>query len=265
MPAARQLLSPPSFGLLGIEPVRAALEYARMRLMRRDRLPAGDGHPIVFFPGLGAAPRYMRPLIKHCEALGYACYDWGRGRNIGPQGDITPWLATLADDVQALVDHHAQTVTLIGWSLGGLYAREIAKVVPQRIRQVVTIGSPSSRIADSTNAGWLFRLFGGRELRLPRRVTRSLAVAPRVPTTSIYSRSDGVVAWQACRSVAAPGVENIEVDSSHLGLVWHPDVLRIIADRLAQRDGRWLPWKAESGAERARGTRNRMGPHGMSS
>jgi pimeloyl-ACP methyl ester carboxylesterase len=134
-------------------------------------------------------------------------------------------------------------VTLIGWSLGGLYAREIAKALPHRVRQVITLGTPFARIANSTNVQWLFELLSGTSAAVDTALARRLAAAPPVPTTSIYSRSDGVVAWQACVAKPSPLAENVEVESSHLGLIWHPDVLRIVADRLAQPPGDWRPWR----------------------
>ena len=213
---------------------------------RERRLPtvAGDGHAVVLFPGLGADHRFMDPLPRHCEQLGYDVWHWGRGRNIGPEGDPAKWLDALAQEVDAFVVPAHREVTLIGWSLGGLYAREIAKALPHRVRQVITLGTPFARIANSTNVQWLLRVserhFGGRrrDVGAPAR-----NVPPPVPTTSIYSRSDGVVAWQACVGKASRLAENIEVESSHLGLVWHSDVLRIVADRLAQRRGKWKPWR----------------------
>ena len=237
----------PPLTLLAREPVRAALEYARMRFMPRDALPTGDGHPVVVFPGLGADHRAVAPLVRHCAALGYAAYDWGRGLNRGPNGDVQRWLDRLTGHVRRLIARHDTTATLIGWSLGGIYAREIAKRT-DGIRQVIAIGAPFAGTPAQTNAVWLYRLLSGQAPIVHRDLARRLRAPPPVPVTSIYSRSDGVVAWQACREIRSRRTENIEVDSSHLGLVCHRDVHAIIADRLAQPDGAWRPWRA--GAER---------------
>ena len=230
--------------MLALEPVRALLEFARMQLT--ESAPAhsrGDGHAVVLFPGLGADHRFMDPLARHCEQLGYDVRHWGRGRNIGPEGNPAKWLDALAQEVDALVVPAHREVTLIGWSLGGLYAREIAKALPHRVRQVITLGTPFARIANSTNVQWLYEFLSGTSAAVDATLARRLAVPPPVPTTSIYSRSDGVVAWQACVGKASRLAENIEVESSHLGLVWHYDVLRIVADRLAQPRGKWKPWR----------------------
>jgi pimeloyl-ACP methyl ester carboxylesterase len=230
--------------MLALEPVRALLEFARMQLTEAAPAQArGDGHAVVLFPGLGADHRFMDPLARHCEQLGYDVSHWGRGRNTGPDGDPTQWMAALADEIDALVVPARREVTLIGWSLGGLYAREIAKALPHRVRQVITLGTPFARIAHSTNVQWLYELLSGTSAAVDTALARRLAAPPPVPTTSVYSRSDGVVAWQACVGKPSPIAENIEVESSHLGLIWHPDVLRIVTDRLAQRPGGWRPFR----------------------
>ena len=235
----------PPLRMLGVEPLRAMMEYARMSFARDIAVARGDGHAVVLFPGLGADEKIMRPLAQFCERLGYECYDWGRGRNAGPRGDPVAWLHHLSTHVDAMVPKRHTSMSLIGWSLGGLYAREIAKALHRRVRQVVTLGSPSVRIAESTNVGWLYQLLGG-DTRATSHFTKALKVSPPVPTTSIYSRSDGIVAWRSCRLVPGPVAQNVEVQSSHLGLVWHPDVWRVIADRLAQRPGQWRRWDPDA-------------------
>ncbi len=239
----------PSLALLGLEPVRAALEYLGTRLMDRSSLPAGDGHPVVLFPGLAADRTALGPLHQMCEELGYAPHDWGRGFNTGPAGDVDDWIAGLASHVQGVACAHERKVSLVGWSLGGIYAREIARVVPDAVRQVITLGTPFAGDGDATNVGWLYRLLSGQRPRLQAELALRLRTTPPVPTTSIYSRSDGVVAWQACcEACGHPQAENIEVEASHIGLVWHPKVWRAVADRLGQPEGAWRPYVAASPA-----------------
>jgi pimeloyl-ACP methyl ester carboxylesterase len=227
--------SAPPWTLLAAEPVRAALEYARMHQMQRARLPTGDGHAVVFFPGLAADHRSLGPLKNFCDKLGYATLDWGRGLNTGPRGDVDAWIDELASDVDALIRPHGKPVSLIGWSLGGIYAREVAKKLERRVRQVITIGTPISATPAQTHVSWLYRLVNGRKPVLDEALMARLRTAPAVATTSIYSRSDGVVAWQTCLQEATLGhSENIEVAGSHCGLGWNPEVLSIIAHRLRQ-------------------------------
>jgi len=237
-------LQSPHLGMLALEPVRAMLEFARMQLADVTAANArGDGHAVVLFPGLGADQRLMQTLARHCEGLGYDVYHWGRGRNTGPQGDPGSWIDALAHDIDALIGTAHDQATLIGWSLGGLYAREIAKAIPHRVRQVITLGTPIKRLPNATNVQWLFELLSRNSSTIDPALARRLSEPPPVPTTVIYSRSDGIVAWQACVGRTSALAENIEVESSHLGLIWHPDVLRIVADRLAQRRGSWKPWR----------------------
>ena len=236
-------LSSPNLGMLAVEPLRAMLEFARMRFTSDEPSSTrGDGHMVVFFPGLGADHRFMEPLSGQCARLGYSCRHWGRGFNTGPSGEPAAWLSELATELGAALPATRKGVTLIGWSLGGLYAREIAKAMPQRVRQVITLGTPFARLSNSTNVQWLFELLNGKSPEVDPQLARRLRTPPPVPTTSIYSRSDGVVAWQACVSTPGPQSENIEVESSHLGLIWHPDVRRIVADRLAQPADGWRPF-----------------------
>jgi pimeloyl-ACP methyl ester carboxylesterase len=237
MPAPQPLA--PSLALLGVEPFRAVLEYAGMRFMDREGLPEGDGHPVIIFPGLASDKRALVPLRNCCEALGYAVYDWEQGFNTGPKGDIDEWLHNLAQHVRGVATLHNRRVSLIGWSLGGIYAREIAKLHPGLVRQVITLGTPFLARGDETHVAWLYRLVNGSPPLVDDKLAARLRTPPSVPTTSIYSRTDGVVAWEACVMEGGCEAENVEVDGSHLGLAWNPQVLRIVADRLAQEEGAW--------------------------
>ena len=237
----------PSMRLLGMEPIRAAFEYAGMKRMDRHHLPRGDGHPVVIFPGLASDTRTTGPLRDFLQELGYTAYDWGRGFNAGPQGDIAQWLRELAEDVQEMVSLHKEGVSLIGWSLGGIYAREVSKHIRPAIRQVITIGAPFGCEPAQTNVRLLYRLVNGQQPHLDEDMKTQLRTAPDVPTTSIYSRSDGVVAWQACvQQGDAPHVENIEVEGSHCGMCWNPAVLQILADRLQQPMNAWQRFRGHT-------------------
>ena len=240
VPAMQQQLATdtiqrPPLMLLGTEPFRAAMELARHKFAKPDNMKPGDGHPVVIFPGLGADGKSVATLRAHCRALGYDAFDWGQGFNTGPKGDLDAWLQNLHSKVGDLLADRSQQVTLIGWSLGGLYAREIGKLMAPRVRQVITIGTPFNAEADSTNVGWLFRLLSGSSAAIDPALSQRLRTPPPMRTTSIYSRSDGVVAWQTCRhDKVSHLVHDIEVDSSHIGMGWNRDVLTAVADRLSQ-------------------------------
>jgi len=238
MSATSATSSAPSLALLGAEPLRALLEFAGTQLWPRRRDALGDGHPVVLFPGLASDGLALGPLKTLCRSLGHPACDWGRGFNTGPTGDLDEWISDLADDVARLIEPHGQRASLIGWSLGGVYAREIARQRPELVRQVVTIGTPFAGTVAQTRAGWAFRLLNGQPAPSDEALQARLRRCPPVPTTSIYSRSDGVVAWQACQQVEGRGrFENVEVQGSHLGLGWNPQVFDVIAGRLAQPDG----------------------------
>jgi predicted alpha/beta hydrolase family esterase len=228
----------PSIGLLAMEPVRALFDYVASRVAGHAE-KVGDGHPVVVFPGLGGGAFTTSHLRKYLNASGFAAHDWGQGVNTGPSGDFDEWLQRLEEQVAAL---HAQTgrkVSLVGWSLGGVYAREIAKRMPGKVRQVITLGTPFGAIGGANHAGGVYRILNGDMSQLTPQLQERLRQCPIVPTTSIYSRSDGIVAWQGCVEQAGPLSESIEVGASHLGMVSHPEVLRTVAHRLAQVEGQW--------------------------
>ncbi len=228
----------PSLALLGAEPFRAAIEFAWHKLAKTNSAKSGDGHPVVIFPGLGADGASVATLRKHCRSLGYEAFDWGQGFNTGPQGDLDTWLGNLKAQVSALLAGHAKPATLIGWSLGGLYAREIGKLMAPQIRQVITIGTPFNADADHTHVGWLFRLLSGSSAVMDPALSLRLRTPPPLRTTSIYSRTDGVVAWETCRHDKRSSlVEDIEVDSSHIGMGWNRNVLNAVTELLGQRHG----------------------------
>ena len=203
----------------------------------------GDGHPVIIFPGLGGDSSTVAPLRNHCESLGYKAVDWGLGYNTGPKGDLDTWMAQLTLYIDALLNSYDKPATLIGWSLGGIYAREIAKPLAPKVRQVITIGTPFNSHNTLSNIGRMYRLASGASADITPALRRRLRMPPPVPTTSIYSRTDGLVAWQTCvRSARSKTVQDIEVDGSHIGMGWNPAVLGIVADRLGQRPSNWQPY-----------------------
>lgn len=245
----------PPLSLLGLEPLRAAWEYAHMRLLDASGFPRGDGHTVVVFPGLASDKHATAPLTSFCEGLGYEAYDWGRGFNTGPRGEPNGWLDELAEHVCALAPDRTQDLSLIGWSLGGIYAREVAKRLRPRVRQVITIGTPFASGGDDTHAGLVYRILSGQKPMLDSAMRKQLLTPPDVPTTSIYSRTDGVVAWQACiQPEQRRDIQNVEVEGSHCGLGWNPTVLGVIADRLAQPSNRWRPYEAPQRPVRSSGS-----------
>ncbi len=202
----------------------------------------GDGHPVMVYPGLGAGSRTTSQLRTFLTRAGFDVSDWGGGVNIGHAGDFDEWLDGFVRNVRALKDRHSgRKVSLIGWSLGGIFAREIAKRAPAAVRTVITLATPFASLGDATHAGTLFKLLNGEVSKITPALQAQLRTSPPVPTTSIYSKSDGIVSWRGCIEKRSAIAESVEVDASHLGMVNHPDVQRIVANRLAQPEGSWKP------------------------
>jgi pimeloyl-ACP methyl ester carboxylesterase len=234
----------PPLALYLSDPGRAVIEFGLMlgALPLRRTLPVGDGHPVLVLPGLLAADESTAPLRRILRRLGYHVHGWGLGRNLGPTAIITNGLRARLDQ---LANRHGVPLSLIGWSLGGIYARVLARNAPHAVRQVITLGSPF-RLADprqSRASGAFNRYTHLHVRRAPLPVEFDSAPLP-VPATSIYSRLDGIVAWRACLDPPAPRAENIAVTASHFGYGHHPAVIYAVADRLAQPEGHWVAFRS---------------------
>ena len=221
---------------------RAPWEYAALlaSLPWLRRLPPGDGHPVIVFPGLGAADMTTVPLRNLLESLGYSTYPWQQGFNFGPREGVLKGCREL---VRRTVDRHGTPASLVGWSLGGLYAREMAKEMPKLTRCVVTLGTPFTGHPRATNAWRFYEMLSGQTVH-DAEMIEQIRGAPRVPTTSIYSKTDGVVAWQCSINEDGPLAENIEVHASHIGMGLNPLALYAVADRLRQDPAHWQRFDA---------------------
>lgn len=213
----------------------------------------GDGHGVLVLPGFLADDISTFGLRRLLQVHGYRASGWNLGTNLGP----TPRLWNGA--VRRLHRLHRSTgrpVTVIGQSLGGIFARELARSFPDEVRQVITLGSPyrltTEDDPETTTVGHLYHalrglhsdVFGGSNTEEER------SPLP-VPATSIYSRTDGVVPWRSCIDLARPGSENLEVSASHCGMVVHPEVIRIVLDRLRLPEGQWAPYPTRQSAAMA--------------
>jgi pimeloyl-ACP methyl ester carboxylesterase len=202
----------------------------------------GNGRPVLVLPPFGASDWSTSPLRAVLRQKGYATYGWKLGGNIGPHPHI---VAGMDRRLRELGDRHQTTVSVIGWSLGGVYARELARIHPQAVRQVITLGSPYHfRPGDRSNASALYDAIAPRiDAFLPQFEPEDSRLPFPVPATSIYTRTDGMVDWQACIDAVGSTSENIEVRGSHSGLGFNVAAVLAIADRLAQADGSWAPFR----------------------
>ncbi|SFF67097.1 esterase/lipase family protein [Blastococcus tunisiensis] len=216
--------------LAATEPARTLLSAggtAATALPLLRLAPRGEPHPVLVLPGLLASDASTRVLRSWLGRLGYPVVGWALGRNRGPSQEIDDELPRLVD---RLAGEHRTAVSIVGWSLGGIFARRLARRAPRQVRQVVSLGSPFA-----STQPWVT---GPR--RAPR---RSLAGPLAVPSTAVYSRWDGVVDWRGCRQEPGPISENVAVRSSHLGMGHDPAVLWVVADRLAQPRHDWRPFR----------------------
>jgi pimeloyl-ACP methyl ester carboxylesterase len=234
-------IAPPS-RLLQLLELRASWEFAAglAALPWLHLAPRGDGHPVLVLPGLVASDASTRLLRDFLKSSGYDVHGWGLGRNYGPRPGVEAAMLALIDRLHA---QSGRTISLIGQSLGGAYARLLAVQRPDAVRSVITLGSPVAGHPRSSNAWRIYEFTSGKSGVDPK-TWQQVTQAPQVPTTSIYSRTDGVVAWQtSIEPSAQPHTENIEVVSSHIGMAVHPLVLFAVADRLAQPEGQWQPFE----------------------
>ena len=234
-------LRPPSLGLLLAE-ARGLFEFNASLLLSPllMRAPRGDGHPVLALPGFLASDLSMAPMRRYLGELGYEPHAWRMGRNLGG-------LARMRDALRArLVEIHAASgrkVSLVGWSLGGVYARDLALHAPDMVRSVITLGSPFANDVRATNATALYEALSGERVEDFAEQRAAIAGDLKVPATSIYSRTDGVVNWRTCLLHASDRAENIEVHlASHVGLGVNPAALWAVADRLAQPEGEFWPF-----------------------
>ena len=230
-------LAPPSAALMLMEG-RALSELSAFWLMRPwlSMTPRGDGHPVLVLPGLLADDDSTHALRGFLNSHGYKAHGWKQGRNHGLRGNLE---GDMLARIEELFDRYdGRKISLVGWSLGGLYARQLAKLVPDKVRSMISLGSPFSGSPKSTNAWRVYEWVSGGKVD-DQALLAALAEAPLVPTTSIFSRTDGVCAWQTCLNAEGPNSENIEIDGSHCGLGHHPAAIYAIADRLAQPEGAW--------------------------
>jgi pimeloyl-ACP methyl ester carboxylesterase len=228
----------PSAGLFLTEPARGLAELAFLPLATPwlAAAPRGDGHGVLVLPGLLATDMSTVPLRQFLRWLGYDVRGWSLGRNVGPTDAV---LDDLPPALTALAERSGGPVSVVGWSLGGIYARELARQLPGHVRQVITLGSPfaltdprPSRADRAYQSRSYLHAAPGR-VPTPEQVARPIAV----PSTAVYSRRDGIVSWQACQAPQTSLHENVEVRCSHLGFGVDPATWWLIADRLAAAPG----------------------------
>ncbi len=235
----------PRFFWLATEAARAVTELGVSVPFRKYyKTPEdGDQHPVLVLPGFMASDFSTKPLRGFIDKLGYQSYAWDLGRNYGK----VSFLDDLIDRLDHLAEHHQEEVSIIGWSLGGIYARQLAKARPDLVRQVMTLGSPFRGITEPNNATWLYNLLPGKKrvVDLCPNLLNDIPLPAPVPTTAIYSKQDGMVPWKTCLEAEETSIhQNIQVRGSHLGLGVNLSVLEIVADRLQYGEHNWSHFRS---------------------
>jgi len=223
----------PSMRLLLTEPARSLADLATLPLAASwlAVAPHGDGHGVLVLPGLLASDSSTVVLRRFLRRLGYQVRGWELGRNLGPTDAV---LDEMPARLTELVSLTRRPVSVIGWSLGGIYARELARQQPALVRRVITLGSPFALTdGQRSHADRAFqrRITLHANGRVPSREQVSMPIS--VPSTAVYSRRDGIVPWRACTEPETDLHQNVEVRCAHLGFGVDQATLWLIADRLA--------------------------------
>lgn len=203
------------------------LASASIGLARQQR---GSGEPVIVLPGLGASNVSTTIMRGYLSWLGYDVQGWNLGRNSGNVGELLP---PVIDQVAELHAQSGAKVNIIGWSLGGVVAREVARDFPDTVQQVITMGTPIVGGPRYTSFGGVYEQRGIDVAAIEARIAERAKTPISVPMTSIYSKRDGIVGWQASIDRHNAQVEHLEVSATHLGLGISPDVFKILAQKLA--------------------------------
>lgn len=205
----------------------------------------GVGRPVLVLPGFMAGNPATKPLRRWLTDRDFAAVGWELGANHGLTDAV---LEGTRDQLDRLADEHGRPVALVGWSLGGLLTRWLAHERPDAVSRVVNLGSPWRAEGERTRASPMFALARRRWGATDRlaEVLAELRQPLPVPSTAVYSRTDGVLSWRACLEDDAPRHESVPVTGSHSGLCANPLALAVVTDRLAQPDGTWAPFDRRS-------------------
>lgn len=220
----------PSWFLHFTEVFRAIVEtFKGYFFIKRERyLNIGRGIPVVVVPGLLSTDRATIILRKFLHKSGFKVQGWQMGMNLGRMQS----LETLKHKIEKISEVNGQKVILIGWSMGGIFSREIAKQIPDKVRCLITVGSPFANLQAPNHAKWIFGLLN-KKADIDQEFASQIPVPANVPTLCLYSKKDGIVPWQACKENCEDELHaSNEVSSSHFGMGANPEVLREIGNYL---------------------------------
>lgn len=226
--------------LVALAELAAPLEYAVALTTRPllGRFPRGS-RTVMVLPGFMANDSSTYVLRRELKMLGHDVYTWGQGTNIGPSAKIQQGMLRR---LQRIADRTGDKVDLVGWSLGGVFARYLAHERPDLVSSVITLGSPLR--PTGKREGFVGKIFSSLTMHHDADMGDfDPSGRLKMPLTCVWTRTDGVVDWRAAAARPGPQVENIEVPGTHLGLGVNPIALHIVADRLSQPRGDWRPYR----------------------
>lgn len=235
---------------------RTVGDMARLAVLRPllRAAPHGDGHSVMVLPGFMADDSSTRQLRRFLSKKGYDVHAWGLGRNLGPN-NVYDMERRLLLRLHLMKQRRGRKVSIVGWSLGGIIARELARAEPDLVRQVITLGSPFGGHPAATNVWRIFQMITKQTEMDPdfaEQLQQMSAPVGHVPSTAIYSKTDGVASWRVCMEQEHAMTDNIEVRAAHCGLGFNPFVFYAIADRLSEPEGSWRPFNRDAPAWRRR-------------
>ena len=236
-------ISHPPLYLAGLEGWRSFFSATNLATERKylNSLPKGDGHPVMVLPGFMAGD-FSTVFIRYfLNQWGYAAQPWNLGLNLGlnKYRDVEN---RMAQELEKHFNDYGQKVSLIGWSLGGTFARELARQHPEWVRSVICLGSPIGKDISGALTAGIYQFISGNRFSDPefrKKIAQASRPVPKVPCTAIFSKSDGIVNWKIAQEKESIIAENIEVKSAHTGLGMNASVMYLLADRLRQEEGKW--------------------------
>jgi len=247
---AEKAIRPP-FPLPFLEPFRALQELSTQPAGNYilGFAPSGDGHPVLTMPGFLGGDRSMSLVRRYLRQKNFDPYTWNLGQNRGPHTSGEDG-ADVDARINEIFEKTGRKVSIVGWSLGGVMARNAGRRMPEKIRQIITLGSPFEAERGSSSIAPLFKAISGHDPdaeEIQEMMDYNRPPPPlEVPTTAIFTKTDGVVHWRGCVERPAPNTDNIEVMVSHVGLAFSPIVQFLLAERLAQPEGEWGPFDREA-------------------
>ena len=241
--------------------IKDALSLLHPRVKKINQELARHPKHIMLFPGLGVDGRYFKPMNRHLEQHGHRIYDWGLGvndagfyRNFSEDDVTIDWQPDVSErsrplhknelgvaylcseavkNARKLSEELGQAIVLVGWSLGGFIAREVARELPEHVSQVITFGSPVVGGPKFTAVSWRFSRFGVDVDWIANEITKLDKTPIHQNITSIYSKYDGIVHWSASLDKINPNVKHVEVSACHLGMGFSFEVWRQVLKALS--------------------------------